>query len=166
MQRYRQVRRWHLTINDNDEAVSHPLTNGRSLQKSQAIPYENLSPFAKRILIVDDESGITFTLKKGLEAENEKNGNKIFFKVDAYINPLQALSEFKPDFYDLIPIDIHMPKMDGLEFSAKILDLDVNPRIWLMSFAMINQALEEQHLFRDIGCFITKPVTIEYLVRK
>ena len=101
-----------------------------------------------------------------MEAENEKNGNKIFFKVDVYINPLQALSEFKPDFYDLILIDINMPKIDGLEFSAKILDLDVNPRICLMSFGMINQeALAEQHPSRGIGYFITKPVIIEYLVR-
>ena len=52
-----------------------------------------------------------------------------------------------------------------MEFSAKILDLDVNPRICLMSSGMINQeALGEQHLFRGIGCFITKPVTIENLV--
>ena len=58
-----------------------------------------------------------------------------------------------------------MPTMDGLEFSAKILDLDVNPRICLMSSGMINQdALAEQHPSRGIGCFITKPVTIENLV--
>ena len=126
---------------------------------------EKLSPFTKRILIVDDDTDITFTFKKGFEAENEKVGNKVFFKVDAYNNPLRALSEFKPDFYDLILIDINMPTMDGLEFSAKILDLDVNPRICLMSSGMINQeALAEQHPSRGIGCFITKPVTIENLV--
>jgi CheY-like chemotaxis protein len=85
-------------------------------KKSQAIPSENLSPFAKRILIVDDDPDITFTLKKGLEAENDKNGNKTLFKVDSYNNPLKALSEFKPDSYDLILIDINMPKMDGWNF--------------------------------------------------
>jgi hypothetical protein len=56
------------------------LTNGRYLQKSQAILSANLSPFAKRILIVDDDPDITFTLKKGLEAENDKNGNKTYSK--------------------------------------------------------------------------------------
>ena len=69
------------------------------LTKSQAITSENLFPFAKRILIVDHDPDITFTLKKGLEAENEKNGNKTFFKVHSFNDPLQALSEFKPDFY-------------------------------------------------------------------
>jgi CheY-like chemotaxis protein len=82
-----------------------------------------------------------------LEAEIEKNGNKALFQVDSNNNPLKALSEFKPDFYDLILIDINMTKKDGLEFSAKILYLDVNPRICLMSYGMINQeALAEQHL--------------------
>jgi len=37
-----------------------------------------------------------------------------------------------------------MPKMDGLEFSAKLLELEVNPKICLMSAGMINQeALRE-----------------------
>ena len=133
--------------------------------QKRSITSEKLSLFTKRVLIVDDDPDITFTFKKGLEAENEKK-SKIFFKVYTYNNPLLALSEFKPDFYDLILIDINMPKMDGLEFSAKLLELDVNPKICLMSAGMINQeALREQYPTRNIGCFIKKPLTIERLVR-
>ncbi len=55
----------------------------------------HLSPLFKyffdvwvRILIVDDDPDITFTFKKGLEAENEKNSsNKVFFKVNSYNDP-------------------------------------------------------------------------------
>jgi len=154
------------SFSGEDKALGNNIRTMHNEQK-QLRQEENLSPFTKRILIVDDDPDITFTFKKGFEAENKKNDNKIFFKVDAYNNPLQALSEFKPDFYDLILIDINMPKMDGLEFSAKILDLDVNPRICLMSSGMTNQeALADQHPSRGIGCFITKPITIEYLVRR
>ncbi|HEX5976881.1 MAG TPA: response regulator [Nitrososphaeraceae archaeon] len=60
-----------------------------------------------RILIVDDEPDIAQVLKMGLE----QNG----FAVDAYNNPLDATSNFKADLYDLLLIDIKMPKMNGFE---------------------------------------------------
>src|SRR5918994_5284245 len=146
-------------INYSYIAEGHSPTRSNALQKSQSITCEKLSLFTKRILIVDDDPDTTLTFKKGLEAENEKT-SKALFKVYTYNNPLLALSEFKPDFYDL------MPKIDGLEFSTKILDIDINPKICLMSAGMINQeALREQYPSRNIGCFIKKPVTIECLVR-
>jgi DNA-binding response OmpR family regulator len=143
-----------------------PLPTDSNLQISQSIDSEKLSLFAKRILIVDDDPDITLTFKKGLEAENEKSG-KIFFKVDSCNNPLQALSEFKPDYYDLILIDINMPIMDGIELSNKILELDVNVKICLVTAGEANiEVLRELYPMRSIGCFIKKPVTIEYLVRR
>jgi DNA-binding response OmpR family regulator len=144
---------------------SHLATDS-NLQISQSIDSEKLSLFAKRILIVDDDPDITLTFKKGLEAENEKSSN-IFFKVDPCNNPLQALSEFKPNYYDLILIDINMPIMDGIELSNKILELDVNVKICLVTAGEANvEALRELYPMRSIGCFIKKPVTIEYLVRR
>jgi CheY-like chemotaxis protein len=123
-------------------------------------------PFAKRILIVDDDPDITLTFKKSLEAESN-NDNKISFNVYTYNDPLLALSEFKPNFYDLLLVDINMPKMNGFELSTKILELDLNPRICYMSSGQINQeALREQYPTLSIGCFIKKPVTIEDLVRR
>ena len=144
---------------------SHMPTNS-NLQRSQSIDSEKLSLFAKRILIVDDDPDITLTFKKGLEAENEKS-SKIYFKVYSCNNPLQALSEFKPDYYDLILIDINMPIMDGIELSNKILELDVNVKICLVTAGEANiEVLRELYPMRSIGCFIKKPVTIEYLVRR
>jgi DNA-binding response OmpR family regulator len=137
-----------------------------NLQISQSIDSEKLSLFAKRILIVDDDPDITLTFKKGLEAENEKSSN-IFFKVVSCNNPLQALSEFKPNYYDLILIDINMPIMDGIELSNKILELDVNVKICLVTAGEANiEVLRELYPMRSIGCFIKKPVTIDYLVRR
>jgi PleD family two-component response regulator len=67
-------------------------------------------PLYKRILIVDDD--------------NDFN-NKIKFQVYTYNNPLVALSEFKPHFYDLLLTDINLPDMNGFQLSQKILELDV-----------------------------------------
>jgi len=128
---------------------------------------EKLSPFTKRILIVDDHPDIIFTFKKGLEAENEYSSGKVFFQVHAYDDPLLALSEFKPNSYDLLLVDVNMPKVNGFEFSEKILKLDVNVRICYISAGELNvEALREQYPSLSIGCFIKKPVTIENLVRR
>jgi CheY-like chemotaxis protein len=125
---------------------------------------KHLSPNTKRILIVDNESDITLTFKKGLETENNENN---LFKVYTYNDPLEGLSQFKPNFYDLLLVDINMPKMDGFEFSAKILELDVNIKICFMSSGLINQeALREQYPSLSIGCFIRKPLKIKDLVKR
>jgi DNA-binding response OmpR family regulator len=101
-----------------------------------------------------------------LETENQKN-SKILFQVYTNNNPLQALSEFQPGFYDLILIDINMPKMDGIELSSKILELDANIKICLVTAGESNiEVLRELYPTRSIGCFIKKPVSIEYLVRR
>jgi DNA-binding response OmpR family regulator len=130
---------------------------------------EKLSSSTKRILIVDDDQDITFTFKKAFEEANRisGSGNKISFHVDTYNDPLVAFSEFKPDFYDLMLIDINMPEMNGFDFCVKVLEQDVNPRFCFMSSGLINQeALREQYPSLSIGCFIKKPVTIENLVRR
>ena len=155
-------------INDSHHITdTHSSINGNSLQKSQSTTSKKLSSFTKRILIVDDDPDIIFTFKKGLEAENEKSSNKVFFKVNSYDEPLLALSEFKPDLYDLILIDINMPKMDGVELSSKISELDANVKICLVTAGEANvEVLRELYPTRGIGCFIKKPITIENLIRR
>jgi DNA-binding response OmpR family regulator len=135
----------------------------QQIQESKEI----LSPFTKRILIVDDDPDITYTFKKAFEEANRIGGNKTSFHVTTYNDPLLALSEFKPDIYDLMLVDINMPEMNGFDFSAKVFEVDINPRVCFMSSGLINQeALKEQYLSLSFGCFIKKPITMESLVRK
>ena len=138
-------------------------------QKEQQIKEskEKLSPFAKRILIVDDNPDITYTFKKAFEEADRIGGNKTSFHVDAYNDPLVALSEFKPDFYDLLLIDIDMPKMNGFDFCVKVFEVDLNPKVCFIVSAPINQeALRDQYPSLSIGCFIETPVTIDNLIER
>ena len=54
----------------------------------------------KRIMVVDDESDVCFTLGKVLG----ENG----YVVDSYEDPFLALSKFKADLYHLVILDIKM----------------------------------------------------------
>jgi CheY-like chemotaxis protein len=125
------------------------------------------SPFLKSILILDDDPDITLVFKKGLEAENNKKSqnNNIFFEVFAYNDPILALSKFKPNLYDLMLVDVNMPKLNGFDFCIKALKIDANLRVCFMSSALISEeALREQYPSLSFGCFIKKPITIKNLI--
>jgi CheY-like chemotaxis protein len=95
------------------------------------------------------------------------NNNKTRFEVYTYNNPLEALSEFKPNFYDMLLTDIYMPHMNGFELCQRLLELDANVRVCFISSAEVNiEALKEVYPKVSFGCFIKKPVTIEYLAKK
>ncbi|MGC2573094.1 MAG: hypothetical protein WA364_16405, partial [Candidatus Nitrosopolaris sp.] len=73
--------------------------------------------FWKRILIVDDEVDVTITFKAGIEYNSSNNYAKANKRIEVYTsnNPVVALTEFKPNFYDLLLVDINMPHMNGFE---------------------------------------------------
>jgi CheY-like chemotaxis protein len=152
-------------------ALSPPLTNPKRQEtitrNGSEEQRQEQSLVSKRILMVDDDPDITLTFKSGLEAENEKSNNKMHFEVNTYNDPVIALSEFKPHFYDLLLVDFNMPKMDGLEFSGKILEQDINVKVCFVTATEVNlQGLKEQRPSLSLGCFIKKPVTIENLVSR
>ena len=124
-------------------------------------------PFWKRILIIDDDPDITFTFKSGIEDSNNSSKHNKRIEVITYNEPLKALSEFKPDFYDLLLVDINMPEMNGFELCEKILKIDINVKVCFVSAGGVNrEAVREIYPAISIGCFITKPVTIDYLVKR
>ena len=115
----------------------------------------------KRILIVDDNTDIGFTLRIGVE-DNDSS-----MQVYSYDNPVNALLDFKPNFYDLVLIDVNMPLMDGFELCEKLLQKDINVKVCFMTAGEINMdAAREVHPLKSIGCFIKKPITTDALVRR
>ncbi len=123
--------------------------------------------FWKRILIVDDEADVSLTFKAGIEDSNNKTDANKRIEVYTSSNPMAALSEFKPNFYDLLLSDINMPHMNGFELSEKILAIDINVKVRFISSAEINlEALREIYPSLSLGCFIRKPVTMDYLVKR
>ncbi len=133
----------------------------------QTVVIKGKQRFWKRILIVDDDADVTITFKAGIEQTNNNNDANKRIEVYASNSPVVALSEFKPNFYDLLLVDINLPHMNGFEFCEKILAIDINVKVCFMSSGEINrEALREIYPAISLGCFIRKPVTIDYLLKR
>ena len=114
---------------------------------------------SKVVLIVDDDPDMTSIFSLGLQDEG--------FEVYTYNDPLEVLSQFRPNFYDLLLVDISMPKMNGIDLYRQLLELDPNVKICFITAGEANiEVLRELYPTRGIGCFIRKPVTIDQLVRR
>jgi two-component system response regulator GlrR len=72
----------------------------------------------KNILIVDDDEDLNNLYEAFLKFDG--------YKVDAFTDPLDALSSFRKDEYDLVLLDLKMPQMNGVELSQKLQNIDPN----------------------------------------
>ena len=67
----------------------------------------------------------------------------------------------------MLLVDINLPQMNGFELCEKILKIDINVKICFMSSGGVNrEALREIYPTLSLGCFLKKPVTIDYLVKR
>ena len=118
---------------------------------------------AKNILVVDDELDVIYTIKNMLE----DNG----FQIDSFNDPLTALKSYRSNFYDLVILDIKMPKMDGFELYIKIREKDPRVKICFLTASEMyyEKFRKTQSKFGKIieeECFIQKPIKNEELIRK
>ena len=122
---------------------------------------DNYKKNKRKILLVDDEPDIIYSIKRLLE-DNE-------FVVDSYTDPTLALSNFKPGLYDLLLLDIKMPKMSGLDLYQKMKEIDSNVKI---CFLTASELFYEEYRRLDVypsldkAYFVQKPFRSEELIRK
>lgn len=110
---------------------------------------------------MDDEPDVTYTVEKVLE----DNG----FVVGSYNDPTLALSNFKLGLYDLLLLDIRMPKMNGFELYQKMREIDSNVKI---CFLTASELFYEEYRRLDVyprgnkERFIQKPIRTEELIHQ
>ncbi|HYY71904.1 MAG TPA: response regulator [Nitrososphaeraceae archaeon] len=117
----------------------------------------------KKIFLVDNEIEITYALENALENYG--------FKVDSFNDPILALNNYKANFYDLVILDIKMPKMDGFELYIKLREKDPKVKICFLTASELfyeefrNARLK---LGEKVGeeYFIQKPIKTEDLIKK
>lgn len=125
-----------------------------------------------KVLLVDDEPDITTIMGICLE----DNG----IKADMFNDPLVALSYFKKDLYDLVILDIKMPKMNGLELYREIRKIDDKVKVcFITAFDLPQEEIKNTFVQSSpqlvpissntdsyLNCVIRKPVGIDDFVKR
>lgn len=112
----------------------------------------------KRIMIVDASDDVNLTFKIVLSESDRR------LRVRSFNDPVDALREFKPDFYHLVIIDTVMPNMNGFELYDKLRKLDRNVKICFMTTGS-EEFVKEAFPEFDPTCFIRKPIANEDLLK-
>jgi PleD family two-component response regulator len=113
---------------------------------------------SKRILVVDDEHDICMVYQIVLQDAG--------YECISYIDPVKALKEFRPTYYDLVILDIKMPVLNGFELCKKIIELDKTVHIvFITASEEYYEQFRSQH-FPELGKinYIQKPIGNEELV--
>jgi DNA-binding NtrC family response regulator len=112
----------------------------------------------RKILLVDDDTDVVSTFQMILEM----NG----FEVEAYTSPTSALSNFKPNEFGLLILDVRMPVMNGFELFKKIKSIDNNVQVcFITAYEDYCEEFKESFpLLNEAKYFIRKPKAIEDLV--
>ncbi|MBL7729539.1 MAG: sigma-54-dependent Fis family transcriptional regulator [Chitinophagaceae bacterium] len=107
------------------------------------------------ILIIDDEKAIRKTLTEILSFEG--------YKIDEASDGEEGLKKFKEKNYDLILCDIKMPKLDGIEFLQKAVEINPDiPVIMISGHGNIETAVEA--VKKGAYDYISKPPDLNRLL--
>lgn len=110
-----------------------------------------------KILIVEDEKAIRNVLKKIISAENKA------YQISEAENGLEAFECIQKENFDLILCDIKMPKMDGVEFLGKCMDINPETTVVMISgHGDIETAVD--CMKKGAFDFISKPPDLNHLM--
>jgi len=107
----------------------------------------------KKLLLVDDEN----TLLKGLKFSLEKEG----YIIETAIDGEEAVKKFSENKYDLIILDIMLPKIDGVSICKLIRETSIVPIIMLTAIGDDDSKVDGLEAGADD--YVTKPFNVREL---
>ncbi|MBI4620125.1 MAG: sigma-54-dependent Fis family transcriptional regulator [Desulfobacterales bacterium] len=111
----------------------------------------------KSILVVDDEESHRMMLRAHLEEEG--------FELVEASDGQEAVDRVSDRFFDLVLMDIRMPKMDGMEALKQIRQINPTiPVVIMTAYGSINSAV--QALKSGAEDYLTKPLDMDELIIK
>lgn len=107
-----------------------------------------------KILVIDDERSIRNTLRDILDNEG--------YKVDDAEDGIEGLKLVNSKKYDVILLDIKMPRMDGLEVLEHIMKITDTPVVMISGHGTIETAVEA--IKKGAFDYIAKPLDLNRLL--
>ncbi|MDD5168470.1 MAG: response regulator [Syntrophales bacterium] len=123
-----------------------------------AIGIDEVSPYKKRILVVDD---YVPTRQMIVEALNSSGYNS----VSEADNGREALDMFNDQTYDLVISDVMMPRMGGIDLLQNLVDMNSNTAV-IMITAQPAVDLTVKAMKKGAVDFLKKPFNIDDLLYK
>ena len=132
----------------------------QSIQGNQVEHNNNTSAKDKRVMLVEDEDDTAMPFRMILESDAG-------LKVDSFTNPFSALDNFRSGLYDLIMIDIAMPRMNGFELYYKIRKLDDKVKVCFLTAGEMYYEDIRKQVFSESNAnyFIRKPIANQDLIQ-
>src|SRR5688572_21705956 len=109
------------------------------------------------ILVVEDERKVASFIKRGLEASH--------YSVDVEHDGAAGLNRLIEGDYDLVILDVMLPKLDGLEVMKEIRQKRVNLPVLLLT-AKVSVADKVAGLDLGADDYLTKPFAFEELLAR
>ncbi len=115
-----------------------------------------------RVLIVDDDQGLRFSVRETLAQSTL--GQSGSFEVEEAFDGLNAIEKVKAQRYDLVLLDVDMPRLNGLETLKLIKEHDPSIIVLIMTaYANLNDAV--QAVKDGAYNYISKPVKSDELMQ-
>jgi two-component system, OmpR family, response regulator ChvI len=80
------------------------------------------------------------------------------FSIDTFNDPVLALESFKPNFYDLVLLDVMMPKMNGLELYEQLKRADPGTKV---CFLTASDEIYREELRKERYCELNRDLFLE-----
>jgi DNA-binding response OmpR family regulator len=114
----------------------------------------------KKIMVVDDEADLTLLYRLALEYHG--------YKVYAFNDPQEALSNYKSNYYDLVILDIKMPEMDGFQLYNEIKKKDLKAKVCFLTASELyyEEFRNREYIAIDKNLFLRKPLQNEEMLKE
>jgi len=112
---------------------------------------------SKSVLIIDDDFDVGESLQTLLKLNN--------FESSIALSGKEGIDKFQTSKFDIILLDIKMPKMDGYETFDKLLEMDPNVKVFFVTGHSTNNKKLQHCKNHGLRGILTKPVDISKIIQ-